>query len=144
MSKIIKQDLASAYQIIALLKMDDHTYTHLSSRSENIDHYHIYPFGLRFEEVTPNDLLKVSLDGEVIEGSEFQYNRTGYIIHGNIYKNRPDINSIFHLHTPATVAVSAMKDAYCLLANGLYIFIKELHTIIITPWLWMKKFMAMI
>src|SRR5690606_25030882 len=36
-------------------------------------------------------------------------NQTGYIIHGSIYKNRPEINAIFHLHTTAGVAVSSME-----------------------------------
>jgi len=89
---------------------ENHTYTHLSARAEEKDQYYIYPFGLRFSEVTKDNLLKVSLDGKIIEGEEFQYNETGYIIHGNIYKSRPEIQAIFHLHTPATVAVSAMKN----------------------------------
>ncbi len=102
-----KQELALAYQLLAHLKLDDHTYTHLSTRSEEGDSFYIYPFGLRFEEVDRDCLMKVSLEGVVIEGDEFQYNRTGYIIHGNIYKARPDIKSIFHIHTPEIVAVSA-------------------------------------
>ena len=106
----IKTDLAYAYKILAYLKMDDHTYTHLSARAVNEDEYYIYPFGLRFEEVRADNLLKVALDGEIIEGSEYQYNKTGYIIHGNIYQHRPDVMAIFHLHTPASVAVSIMKD----------------------------------
>ncbi len=106
----IKQDLAYAYQILAHLKMDDHTYTHLSARAMEEEQYYIYPFGLRFEEVRADNLLKVSLDGKIIEGKEYQYNKTGYVIHGNIYKHRPDIKAVFHLHTPASVAVSAMKD----------------------------------
>lgn len=110
MSHQIKQNLADAYNIVAHLRMDDHTYTHLSSRGEDPDKYYIYPFGLCFDEVNSNNLLKVSLDGDIIEGKEYQYNATGYIIHGNIYKNRSDINAIFHLHTPASVAVSAMKN----------------------------------
>lgn len=105
-----KQNLSCAYQIIAHLKMDDHTYTHLSARSAEHNQYYVYPFGLCFSEVTPDILLKVSLDGEIIEGQEFQYNQTGYIIHGNIYKQRQDVQAIFHLHTPASVAVSAMQD----------------------------------
>lgn len=105
-----KLNLARAYKILVHLKMDDHTYTHLSLRSEKQDQYYIYPFGLRFEEVTEHNLIKVSLDGDIIEGEEYQYNKTGYVIHGNIYKNRSDVNSIFHLHTPASVAVSAMKN----------------------------------
>lgn len=100
--------LAAAYRILAQLQMDDLTYTHLSARLPRSDSYFIYPFGLLFEEVTASSLLKVSLDGEVLEGKESQYNQTGYVIHGSIYKNRPDINAIFHLHTVAGVAVSAL------------------------------------
>lgn len=105
----LKKDLADAYQILSMLSLDDHTYTHLSSRLKGEDFYYIYPFGLRFGEVTEHNLLKVSLDGEILEGRELQYNETSYIIHAGIYKKRPDICSIFHLHTPAIVAVSALK-----------------------------------
>lgn len=108
--RLISQKLCYAYQILAHLELDDHTYTHLSSRADNSDSFYIYPFGLRFEEVTPESLLKVTLDGQVIEGQEWQYNKTGYIIHGSIYKSRPDIQSIFHIHTPEIAAVCACKE----------------------------------
>jgi ribulose-5-phosphate 4-epimerase/fuculose-1-phosphate aldolase len=110
MTNKLKQDLASVYKILAHLGLDDHTYTHLSVRSQDKNSFYIYPFGLRFEEVMADNLMKISLDGEVLVGEEYQYNRTGYVIHCNIYKARPDINAIFHLHTPATVAVSSIKD----------------------------------
>lgn len=106
--KNLRIQLAAAYRLLADLKMDDLTYTHLSARLPGTDAYFIYPFGLLFEEVTASNLLKVSLEGEILEGQESQYNQTGYIIHGSIYKNRPDINAIFHLHTVAGIAVSAM------------------------------------
>ena len=105
----IKKNLAYAYRILGKLGMDDHTYTHLSARPEGADYFYIYPFGCRFEEVTEDILLKVSLDGKILEGEEYQYNKTGYIIHGNIYKAREDLNAVFHLHTVSTVAVSAME-----------------------------------
>lgn len=106
----VKKNLAYAYQILGKLDMADHTYTHLSARPAGADFYYINPFGLRFEEITEHNLLKVSLEGEVLEGSEFQYNKTGYTIHGSIYKKRSDLNAVFHLHTVATIAVSAMKQ----------------------------------
>ncbi len=110
MTNKIKQDLAAAYQILAYLELDDHTYTHLSARSEDPEAFYIYPFGLRFEEVTADNLMKISLEGKVIEGKEYQYNNTGYIIHGNIYQARPDIQAVFHLHTPEIVAVSSLRE----------------------------------
>lgn len=101
--------LAAAYRILAMMKMDDLTYTHLSVRSSNGSSFFIYPFGMLFSEVTASSLLEVTLDGDVISGNERQYNKTGYVIHGNVYKARKDINAIFHLHTPAGVAVSIDK-----------------------------------
>jgi ribulose-5-phosphate 4-epimerase/fuculose-1-phosphate aldolase len=98
-------DLAYAYRILSHLKLDDHTYTHLSARKDNT--FYILPFGLMFSEVTPENLLEVTLDGKVIKGSEYQYNKTGYIIHGEIYRARPDVKAIFHIHTPEIVAVSS-------------------------------------
>src|SRR3990167_5395717 len=102
--RLLRIELAAAYRMLAMLKMDDLTYTHLSARLPGSEHYFIYPFGLLFDEVTASSLLKVSLDGEILEGTESQYNRTGYVIHGNIYKKCPDVNAVFHLHTIAGVA----------------------------------------
>lgn len=109
--QMVKEDLATAYKVLAYLKMDDHTYTHLSARDPyETNAFYIYPFGLRFEEVEADLLMKVSLDGHILEGQEYQYNKTGYILHGTIFKNRPEVQAIFHLHTPATLAVSALRE----------------------------------
>jgi len=114
MSRITDYDtryhLAVAYRGLAKLKLDDLTYTHLSARVPGEEAYYIYPFGLLFEEVTPENLLKVSFNGVVLEGHEIQYNKTGYVIHSSIYNRRTDINAIFHIHTPPIVAVSAMQN----------------------------------
>ncbi|HJK87317.1 MAG TPA: class II aldolase/adducin family protein [Candidatus Megaira endosymbiont of Hartmannula sinica] len=107
----IKKDLAIAYRTLSRLKMDDHTYTHLSVRSvQDKNNFYIYPFGMLFEEMIYKDLLKVSLNGDIMEGEEYQYNQTGYTIHGSIYSKRNDVNVIFHLHTEATVAISSIKE----------------------------------
>ncbi len=106
-----KANLSIAYKLLAHLKYDDHTYTHLSARNpDDLNSYYIYPFGLRFEEVEPENLMKISLDGKILEGEEYQYNKTGYVIHGSIYAKRPDIQAIFHCHTPETLAVSALEE----------------------------------
>lgn len=109
MSLLIRETLAKAYQIAAMLQLDDHTYTHLSAKASDASFY-IYPFGLCFAEVTATSLLEVSFDGQVLSGQEAQYNETGYRIHGSIYRARADVNAVFHLHTCATIAVSALKE----------------------------------
>jgi ribulose-5-phosphate 4-epimerase/fuculose-1-phosphate aldolase len=109
MNDMLKNDLAMAYKILGHLRWDDHTYTHLSVRSAEGDSFYIYPFGFLFHEVEPENLLKVSLKGKVLEGVEYAYNETAYIIHGPVYKERPDINAIFHIHTPEIAAVSTCE-----------------------------------
>lgn len=104
---VARRQLAAAYHIFQLLNMDDLTYTHLSIRGPDQQTFYIYPFGHLFDEVTASSLLRVGFDGQVLEGCESNYNQTGYIIHSQIYQARPDINAVFHFHTPAGVAVSA-------------------------------------
>lgn len=104
----LRHELALLYRFLAYLKLDDLTYTHVSARLVGEDAFLIYPFGLLFEEVTPQNLLKVSFDGRVLEGEEYQYNQTGYALHASLYQARQDIQAAVHLHTYAGVAVSAM------------------------------------
>jgi ribulose-5-phosphate 4-epimerase/fuculose-1-phosphate aldolase len=102
-------ELADAYKICEKLGLSDLTYTHLSARASDSSFY-IYPFGLLFDEVTPDNLLEVSTDGNILQGEEYQYNKTGYIIHGSVYEHKSNVNAIFHLHTPSIVAVSCFKE----------------------------------
>jgi ribulose-5-phosphate 4-epimerase/fuculose-1-phosphate aldolase len=106
----IRKNLAAAYRILAHMEMDNLTYTHLSARVPGQDSFYIYPFGYLYSEVTPVSLLHVDFDGKVLEGSPKHYNPTGYALHSAIYRTRPDLNAIFHLHTTAGVAVSTMKN----------------------------------
>jgi len=106
----LKHDLALAYRIIAHLKMDDHTYTHISARPSDADYFYMAPFGLSFCEVNADDLIQVPLSGMDMANKRDKYNITGYIIHGSIYNARSDINSIVHLHTHEIVAVSSISE----------------------------------
>ncbi len=105
-----KEKLANAYNILAMLGLDDHTYTHLSHRAEDTDAFYMLPFGLKFAEVSANNLLTITFDGKIMHGEERIYNPTGYQTHGAIYKKRKDIQAIFHLHTPHMVAVASMQQ----------------------------------
>ncbi len=105
----IRKNLAAAYRVLAHMGMDNLTYTHLSARVPGQDSFYIYPFGYLYSEVTPASLLHVNFEGEVLEGSPRHYNPTGYALHSAIYRARPELNAIFHLHTTAGVGISTMK-----------------------------------
>ena len=58
-----------------------------------------------------SDLSDSGFDGEVLWKPESDYgiNKSGYVIHGCIHRARPDVGCVIHTHTPAGMAVSAMK-----------------------------------
>lgn len=107
--KQVRIDLASAYQLAALKAWDDGIYTHISaSVPDEAGAYLINQFGLRFDEVTPENLVKVNLHGEILFG-EGPVNKSGFAIHGAVHRARPDASCVMHLHIDTIVAVSAQK-----------------------------------
>jgi len=66
--------------------------------------------GLMFNEITASNLLKVDLDGNLVEPSEYRANRAGYVIHSAIYMGRPDVECVIHTHTEADIAVGALEE----------------------------------
>lgn len=126
----VKNNLAKCYYILSQKGLDDRTYTHLSARVPGEDAYYIYPLGLLFSETTPDNLIKVDFEGTIIEGKETVFNATGYVIHASLYKARLDVNAIFHLHTPAGVAVSCQKEGLLPLSQFSFHFYNRLsyHT----------------
>ena len=70
----------------------------------------INPMGLLFDEITASNLLKVDLDGKLIEPSEYEPIYAGIVIHGAIYQARPDVQCVIHTHTEADIAVGALDD----------------------------------
>lgn len=125
-AECLKETLARCYYILAKKGLDDRTYTHLSARLPGEEAYYIYPLGLLFSEVTPRKLIKVDFDGNILEGNENIFNETGYVIHSSVYKARPDINAVFHLHTTAGVAVSSMKQGLLPLSQFAFHFYDRL------------------
>jgi ribulose-5-phosphate 4-epimerase/fuculose-1-phosphate aldolase len=107
----LREQLTYAYHLCALLGWDDLIYTHLSVRiPSEPDCYLINPFGLLFNEVTPDNLLKVNIKGEIIGPNPYNYNPAGENVHSAIYEARNDVNAVIHLHTLNGMALSALKD----------------------------------
>ena len=105
--KTLKQNLSFAHKIVAKLKMDDLTYTHISARVEEVDEFLISPFGIQFALTEPESLLHFNFKGQLLGESEGKnFNKTGFAIHSSIYKARPEVNCVVHLHTKETIAVS--------------------------------------
>lgn len=102
-------DLASAYQLAAMKGWDDGIYTHISACvPDEAGAYLINQFGLRFDEVTPENLVKVNLQGEILSGVG-PVNKSGFAIHGAVHAARPNAFCVMHLHIDSVIAVSVQK-----------------------------------
>jgi ribulose-5-phosphate 4-epimerase/fuculose-1-phosphate aldolase len=105
-------DLAAAFRLADLYGMSDMIYTHMSLRVPDApNHFLLNPHGLLFDEVTASALLKVDLDGNVIEKPDGEYglHQAAFVIHSALYRARPDVNGAMHTHTIAGMAVSALQ-----------------------------------
>ena len=107
----VRVDLAACYRLLAHFGWDDLVLTHNSARVPGTaDQILINPMGLMFDEITASNLLKVDLDGNLIEPSEYEPIQAGIVIHGAIYLARPDVECVIHTHTEADIAVGALED----------------------------------
>lgn len=102
-------ELAAAYRLVALFGWDDHIATHLSMRLPD-GSFLLNPFGLMFDEITASSLMRLDLEGNLVEPCDFPLNPAGFNIHAGLLAARSDANSVMHLHSRDGVAVSALKE----------------------------------
>ena len=108
--KQVRIDLATAYQLAYLKNWDDGIYTNISAAIPGEKGaYLLNQFGLRFNEVTPQNLVKVNIEGQILSG-DGPVNQTGFAIHGAVHAARLDAHCVFHLHADSVIAVSAQKQ----------------------------------
>lgn len=102
-------DLAACYRLVDHMRWGDLIYTHISAKVPGTEHYLVNAFGLAFDEVRASNLVKVDLDGNILDGSPYEINPAGFTIHSAIHEVREDAKCVVHLHTKATIAVASMK-----------------------------------
>src|SRR5580692_6665798 len=101
-------DLAATYQLIAHHGWDDVIYNHSSMRVPGEDRkFLIKRHELLYTEVTPSNLVKVSMDDDLNESAGV--NRPGFTLHGGVLAARPDVDCAVHVHTETGVAISGLK-----------------------------------
>ncbi|HVC02928.1 MAG TPA: class II aldolase/adducin family protein [Steroidobacteraceae bacterium] len=105
----LRRELADFYHVVDYLGWTELIFNHISVRVPGPQHqYLVNPFGLNYSEVTPANLLKVGVDGRLIEPSRYPANPAGFALHGAIHESRADVTCIAHTHTTAVSAI-AMK-----------------------------------
>lgn len=104
-----RHELAAACRLGALQGWEDQLAAHFSYRLAD-GTFLINPLGLMLDEVTASSLMRVDMDGHVLESTGYVLNPAAYTIHSAIFAARPDLRSVMHLHTPDGAAVSALDE----------------------------------
>ena len=101
--KLLRCKTAATYRLIDLYGWSQNIYNHISQRiDEKLEHFLINPFGLQYSEITASSLVKIDIQGNLIDqgSTNFLFNRAGFNLHASIHRARPDLHAIIHIHHP--------------------------------------------
>ena len=120
-------DLAAASRILAERGVVD-AFGHISQRHPDSPNRYFMSTSMAPALVTPDDIIEYNLDSEPCNAN----GRGSFLerfIHGEIYKARPDINSVAHSHSPSVIPfglvdskMQAMFHNAAFLAAGVPVF----------------------
>jgi ribulose-5-phosphate 4-epimerase/fuculose-1-phosphate aldolase len=120
-------ELAALYRLVALHGWDDAIFTHISMRVPGPEHHFlINPYGVFFDEMTASSLVKVDLEGNVVQETPYFINPAGFTIHSAIHAAREDATCVMHLHSDHGVAVAAHKEGLLPLSQHALIVLPQL------------------
>ncbi len=103
-----RQELAACYRIFDMLGWSESIYNHISARVPDEEGaFLINPFGLMYSEVCASNLVKIDIDGNTLDGSQYPVNKAGFTQHAYFHRHLPHAHAICHVHTTATMAVAS-------------------------------------
>lgn len=101
-----KQKLIDAGRILENAGQGDLTRGHVSIRVPgDPTHFYMKPHSHGFDEITMANIVVCNLEGEKVAGGGRKHSEV--YIHSEIFKARPDVNSVIHTHPTYAVALSA-------------------------------------
>ena len=114
-----RRDLAACYRLVDHFGWTDLIYNHITLRAPGDGHHIlINPYGLHYEEVSASNLVKIDLEGNKIEPSDYGINQAGYVIHSAIHGAREDVRCVVHTHSRFGVAVSCLEEGFVPMTQG--------------------------
>lgn len=102
----IRTELVSLHQELPRHQLVVWTGGNVSARDPESGLVAIKPSGVRFDDLTPESMVVVDLDGKVIDGTLSPSSDTAS--HLYIYRHRPDLNGVVHTHSRYATAFAAV------------------------------------
>ena len=112
MLKKLKQAVYEANMELPKRNLVTYTWGNVSGIDRESGLVVIKPSGVEYEDLKPEDLVVLNLDGEVVEGDLNPSSDTK--THIELYKKYPEIGGIVHTHSPYAVGwAQACEDIPC-------------------------------
>lgn len=100
-----QRQIVTACRVLENAGQADMVWGHVSVRDEQGRGLWLKGSNLGFDEVCESDVILLSWDGEVLEGTAGRH--VEYPIHTEIMRVRPDVNAVVHTHPLYSVAFAA-------------------------------------
>jgi L-ribulose-5-phosphate 4-epimerase len=81
----------------------------VSARVPGADLMIIKPSGVEYDELTPESMVVVTLDGHVVDGDRWPSSDTG--AHAYVYRMMPEVGGVVHTHSPYATAWAARGES---------------------------------
>ncbi|XP_012057406.1 PREDICTED: uncharacterized protein LOC105620525 [Atta cephalotes] len=110
--KLLRCKMAAVFRLLDLYGWTQGVGGQITARlNQDQEHFLVNPYGLLYHEVTASSLIKVDMQGTIVEQgtTNFGVHITGFQLHSTIHAARPDIKCIIHITTPSVTAVSSLK-----------------------------------
>ncbi len=103
----LKEKVAYSCNILAIEGHWDQILGHVSARIPGEQAFLMKPHSFGFEEIRPYHMIVCNFEGEKIRGDYERHSEV--FIHSEIYKARPDVNSVVHSHPPYATALGSLR-----------------------------------
>ncbi|HEY1352089.1 MAG TPA: class II aldolase/adducin family protein [Ktedonobacteraceae bacterium] len=107
-SLAMRRALAYACRILAASGQNDTIYGHVSYREAGAPTFWMKPAGLGLDEITPETLIRVDLEGKVLAGDQARH--LEFPIHTEIFRSRPEVTCVVHTHPLYAIAFAATEQ----------------------------------
>jgi L-ribulose-5-phosphate 4-epimerase len=109
MLKILKKELVELHLELPKNNLVMWTGGNVSARDAETGLVVIKPSGVRYEDMRPEHMVVLDLDGKIVEGNLKPSSDT--YSHLYIYKHRPDVGGVVHTHSRYATAFAAVGKA---------------------------------
>ncbi|XP_014280325.1 protein hu-li tai shao isoform X6 [Halyomorpha halys] len=110
--KVLRCKLASVFRLMDLYGWSNGIHNLITGRlAQDNEEFIVNPHGLMYHEVTASSLIKVDMQGNVIEQgtTNFTVNAVAFQLHAALHAARPDIKCVIHVRNPPVLAISSLK-----------------------------------